>query len=84
MRGFLIAASNMCGYINQIWYSDAVWRTAEAPRFGPGFISAAVFGAAIIVTSLLTRLLESRDERERGVGDRAGDLAVPDAHDLVA
>ncbi|PVH80864.1 pantothenate transporter-like protein [Cadophora sp. DSE1049] len=70
MRGFVIAASNMCGYINQIWYSDAVWRTAEAPRFRPGFVGAASFGVATIATSLLARQLESRDGRKRELRER--------------
>ncbi|RFU31160.1 hypothetical protein B7463_g5177, partial [Scytalidium lignicola] len=65
MRGFVIATSNMCGYINSIWYSDAVWRTAEGPRFNPGYIAAAVFGAAIIVTSILVRFLEIHDRKKR-------------------
>ncbi|KAF7903101.1 hypothetical protein EAE99_012173 [Botrytis elliptica] len=67
MRGFLIATSNMFGYIMQIWYSDAVWRTEEAPEFRPGWIAAATFGAATALTALLTRFLERRDER-KGIG----------------
>ncbi|KAI9640047.1 hypothetical protein NHQ30_011610 [Ciborinia camelliae] len=64
MRGFLIATSNMFSYIMQIWYSDAVWRTAEAPEFRPGWIAAATFGVAVALTALLTRFLERRDERK--------------------
>ncbi|KAF5868152.1 putative pantothenate transporter liz1 protein [Botrytis fragariae] len=76
MRGFLIATSNMFGYIMQIWYSDAVWRTEEAPEFRPGWVAAATFGAATALTALLTRFLERRDER-KGTGafaDRPNDL----------
>lgn len=65
MRGFMIAASNMFSYINQIWWSDAVWRTVEAPGFRPGYIGAAVTGVAIIITCLLVRFLEVRDTRKR-------------------
>lgn len=63
MRGFLIAVSNMFGYINQIWFSDAVWRTAESPEFKPGFTAAAVLGVAFELTTLLMRFLEIRDTR---------------------
>jgi len=65
MRGFLIAASNICGYINSIWYSDAVWRTVEAPNFRPGWVAASSFGVAIVLTTLLTHILGIRDERKR-------------------
>lgn len=74
MRGFVMASSNMFSYIMQIWYSDAVWRTVESPRFKPGFIAASVFSVAIILMSLLISFLENRDNRkrkhvERGVED---------------
>jgi hypothetical protein len=61
MRGFITAFSNMFSFINQIWYTDAVWRTSEAPEFKPGFISAASFGVVLVFTALLMRWLEARD-----------------------
>ncbi|PQE06288.1 Pantothenate transporter liz1 protein [Rutstroemia sp. NJR-2017a BBW] len=67
MRGFVIASSNICGYVNQIWYSDAVWRTEEAPRFRQGWIAAGVFGCAVMGVVMLCRALEGRDGRRRGV-----------------
>jgi ACS family pantothenate transporter-like MFS transporter len=73
MRGFLIATSNMFSYINQIWYSDAVWRTIEAPRFKPGWIAAATFGVAIMGTALLTRWFEVRDVRKRELREGLSD-----------
>jgi ACS family pantothenate transporter-like MFS transporter len=60
MRGFVIAASNMFSYIMSIWYSIAVWRTIEAPRFKPGFTAAAVLGVAMISLTLIVRLLQRR------------------------
>ncbi|KAH8811627.1 major facilitator superfamily domain-containing protein [Xylogone sp. PMI_703] len=78
MRGFVIATSNMCGYINSIWYSDAVWRTAEAPRFKPGFIAAAVFGVALVLTSILVRFLEIHDRKKReSIQDGLHDVEAP-------
>lgn len=65
MRGFLIGASNMMGYVNSIWYSDAVWRTAESPEFRPGFIAASVLNVALLVVVAITRLLEVRDDKVR-------------------
>ncbi|OAL50436.1 MFS general substrate transporter [Pyrenochaeta sp. DS3sAY3a] len=65
MRGFVIAASNMFSYIMSIWYTTAVWRTIDAPRFKPGFIAASVLGVAMIVLSLILRLLQKRDEKRR-------------------
>jgi ACS family pantothenate transporter-like MFS transporter len=65
MRGFVIAASNMFSYIMSIWYSLAVWRTIEAPRFHAGFIAASVLGVAIITLSLIIRLLQGKDDRRR-------------------
>jgi ACS family pantothenate transporter-like MFS transporter len=65
MRGFLIAASNMFSYIMSIWYNTAVWRTIDAPRFKAGFTAAAVLGAAMIVLTLILRLLQKRDDRRR-------------------
>lgn len=65
MRSFLIAASNMCQYINQIWYSDAVWRTAKSHEFRPGWIAAATFGGAVALWCGLVHLLEVRDGRKR-------------------
>jgi hypothetical protein len=65
MRGFMIAASNMFSYINGIWYADAVWRTAESPKFRPGFIAASSFGVAMIVTSIVVSWLEKRDSKRR-------------------
>ncbi|PQE16211.1 Pantothenate transporter liz1 protein [Rutstroemia sp. NJR-2017a BVV2] len=72
MRGFVIASSNVCGYVNQIWYSDAVWRTEEAPRFRQGWIAAGVFGGAVMGVVILCRVLEGRDGKRRGVGEGTG------------
>lgn len=74
MRGFMIAFANIFSYVNQIWFSDAVWRTSESPEFRPGFIAAACFGVVLIMTTLLMRWLEVRDEAHgkltaRGHGD---------------
>ncbi|CAO2650663.1 Nn.00g019550.m01.CDS01 [Neocucurbitaria sp. VM-36] len=65
MRGFVIAASNMFSYIMSIWYSIAVWRTVDAPRFKPGFIAASVLGVAMISLTLVLRLLQKRDNGKR-------------------
>jgi MFS family permease len=78
MRGFVIASSNMFSYVNQIWWSDAVWRTVEAPRFKPGFIGAAAAGAALALTCLLVRFLEIRDVKKREwVGEGPQDVERP-------
>jgi len=69
MRGFLIATSNMFSYINQIWWSDAVWRTVEAPRFRPAFIGAAAAGGALAVLCFAVRLLEIRDVKNRSLAE---------------
>ncbi|KAH0380215.1 MFS general substrate transporter, partial [Aureobasidium melanogenum] len=63
MRGFLTAFSNMFSYVNQIWFQDAVWRTEEAPTFRPGFIAAASFSIALILTACLIHILEKRDAK---------------------
>ena len=65
MRGFVIAASNMFSYIMSIWYTTAVWRTVDAPRFKAGFTAAAVLGALMIVLTLVLRLLQGKDDRKR-------------------
>ncbi|KAK9414043.1 putative Major facilitator superfamily transporter [Seiridium unicorne] len=65
MRGFMTAFSNCFSYVNQIWFSLAVWRTAEGPRFRAGFIAAATFGVVLVLTALLMRYMESRDTRKR-------------------
>jgi MFS transporter, ACS family, pantothenate transporter len=65
MRGFLTAFSNIASYVNQIWVSDAVWRTAEAPRFRPGFIWVSVFCVVLIALSVLLQFLEKRDGKRR-------------------
>lgn len=70
MRGFMIAFSNMFSYINQIWYSDAVWRTAEGPEFHHGFIACASFGVALILTTFLMRFLEVRDKKNWDLDER--------------
>jgi ACS family pantothenate transporter-like MFS transporter len=64
MRGFLTAFSNMFSYINIIWFTDAFWGTKESPRFRAGFIAAASFGVALILTVCLMRLLEKRDDKK--------------------
>jgi hypothetical protein len=65
MRGFLIAVSNMFSYINVIWYTIAVWRTVDAPRFHAGFTAAAIFGGAMISLTVILRFLQKRDDRKR-------------------
>ncbi|KAF2654654.1 putative pantothenate transporter [Lophiostoma macrostomum CBS 122681] len=65
MRGFVIAVSNMFSYIQGIWFSIAVWRTVDAPRFHAGFIAASVLGVAMITLTLTLRLLQKKDERTR-------------------
>jgi hypothetical protein len=76
MRGFLTAFSNIFSYVNQIWVSDAVWRTIEAPRFRPGFIWASVFSVVLITLSLLLHFLEVRDRKKREA--EAGDTSQVD------
>jgi ACS family pantothenate transporter-like MFS transporter len=65
MRGFVIAASNMFSYIMSIWYTIAVWRTTDAPRFKAGFTAASALGVAMIVLTLLLRLLQKRADLRR-------------------
>lgn len=55
----------MFSYINVIWYTIAVWRTVDAPRFHAGFTAAAVFGAAMICLTVILQFLQKRDERKR-------------------
>ncbi|KAG9202871.1 hypothetical protein G6514_003893 [Epicoccum nigrum] len=71
MRGFLIAVSNMFSYINVIWYTIAVWRTVDAPRFHAGFTAAAIFGAAMISLTAILRFLQKRDDRKRAAENGA-------------
>lgn len=53
-----------CGSsIQSVWFTIAVWRTLEAPRFKPGFIFASTLGVAIFLLSLLIRFLQLRDEK---------------------
>jgi hypothetical protein len=65
MRGFLTAFSNIASYVNQIWVTDAVWRTVEAPRFKPGFTFAAVTGVCIVSLSIAVHYLQLRDTKIR-------------------
>ncbi|KIW17776.1 hypothetical protein PV08_04971 [Exophiala spinifera] len=65
MRGFLIACSNMFSYIQSIWWTDTVWRTTLGPRFHAAFIGAASIGVALMVLSILLRILEKRDGKIR-------------------
>lgn len=65
MRGFVIAVSNMFSYIQSIWYTIAVWRTVDAPRYKAGFTAASTLGGAIILLTLLIRFLELRDKKKR-------------------
>lgn len=67
MRGFVIAASNMFSYIQSIWFTIAVWRTAESPRFRPGFIFAATLGVALVLLMQVIRVLQARDTRKRKI-----------------
>ncbi|OQN96422.1 hypothetical protein B0A48_17478 [Cryoendolithus antarcticus] len=53
------------GFLQAIWFTIAVWRTIEAPRFTAGFIFAATLGVAIVSLSLIIRILQSRDEKKR-------------------
>ena len=62
--------------MNQIWVSDAVWRTVEAPRFRPGFIWASVFSVVLITLSILLHYLEVRDRKVRE--PEAGDISQVD------
>lgn len=72
-RGFIIALSNMFSYINVIWYTIAVWRTVDAPRFHAGFTAASIFGSAMIALAVILQFLQRRDERKR-----AADAGTPE------
>ncbi|OAG10872.1 pantothenate transporter liz1 [Paraphaeosphaeria sporulosa] len=65
MRGFVIAISNMFSYIMRIWWTNAVWRTIDAPRYKAGFIGASAMGVAMILLTVLLRVLQSRDDKRR-------------------
>ncbi|KAK6442086.1 hypothetical protein LTR95_001672 [Oleoguttula sp. CCFEE 5521] len=83
MRGAIIALSNMFSFLQSIWFTIAVWRTVEAPRFRAGFIFAATLGVAIVSLSLIIRVLQSRDEKKRaqedGVINDSSDVSVEGA-----
>lgn len=81
MRGFVIAASNMFSYIMSIWYTIAVWRTADAPRFKPGFTAASVLGILMITLSLIVRLLQRKDDKSRARSEEIPeDVEAPATH----
>jgi ACS family pantothenate transporter-like MFS transporter len=84
MRGFLIALSNVFSYINQIWWSDAVWRTIEAPKFRPGFIGATVAGVLLLVLSQFLRFMEKRDAKRRVIENRESRQIDVEAPAVVA
>ncbi|PSN65508.1 MFS general substrate transporter [Corynespora cassiicola Philippines] len=65
MRGFVIAASNMFSFIMSIWYTNVVWRTADAPRFMRGFTACSTLGVAMMILTITLRFLEKRDDRRR-------------------
>ncbi|KAJ4287698.1 hypothetical protein N0V90_012401 [Kalmusia sp. IMI 367209] len=73
MRGFVIAVSNMFSYIMRIWWTLAVWRTVDAPRFKAGFIGASVMGVAMVSLSILLLALQGRDEKRRTKEDIPAD-----------
>lgn len=77
MRGFLTAFSNIFSYVNQIWYTDAAWRTSMGPEFRAGFIAAATFGVVLISTALLMRWLEKRDIQQRKQGQGSESTVDP-------
>ncbi|KAF2679694.1 MFS general substrate transporter [Lentithecium fluviatile CBS 122367] len=66
MRGFVIATSNMFSYIMSIWYTIAVWRTKDAPRYKAGFTAASVLGVAMIMLTLTLQVLGKRVKRKHG------------------
>lgn len=69
----------MFSYINVIWYTIAVWRTVDAPRFHAGFTACAVFGAAMISLTVILQFLQRRDDRKRASeGTAAGDIETPE------
>jgi MFS family permease len=82
MRGFVIAASNMFSYIQSIWFTIAVWKTVEAPRFHKGFIAASVLGCALVVFTVGVRFLEVRTDRR--TQQRRGDIHQGEAGDVEA
>jgi ACS family pantothenate transporter-like MFS transporter len=87
MRGFVIAASNMFSYIMSIWYTIAVWRTVDAPRFKAGFTAASVLGAAMISLTLVVRVLQQKDEIRRtrqGVDEDAETSAVTSSSPIAS
>lgn len=70
----------MFSYINIIWYTIAVWRTADAPRFHAGFTACAVFGAAMISLTVILQFLQRRDDRKRAAeGTTRVDTEAPEA-----
>ncbi|KAF2443688.1 pantothenate transporter liz1 [Karstenula rhodostoma CBS 690.94] len=75
MRGFVIAVSNMFSYIMRIWWTNAVWRTVDAPRYKAGFIGASAMGVALILLTVLLRILQSRDDKRRSDEDVTGEDA---------
>jgi ACS family pantothenate transporter-like MFS transporter len=78
MRGFVIAASNMFSYIMRIWWTNAVWRTVDAPRYKAGFIGASAMGVAMIILALLLRMLQGRDDKRRSQEHvPTGDTEIP-------
>lgn len=80
MRGFIIAASNMFSYIMSIWYSIAVWRTVDAPRFKAGFIAASVLGMAMMLLTLALRAFQKRDDEKRAAkGETTQNIEAPAA-----
>ncbi|KAK8037263.1 hypothetical protein PG991_000609 [Apiospora marii] len=65
MRGFLTAFSNVFSYVNNIWWTNQLWKTAYAPRFHAAFVATAVMGVVLVLMAFLMQYLQGRDARIR-------------------
>ena len=75
--------------LQSLWFTIAVWRTLEAPRFKPGFIFASILGVVIVALSLLIRFLEIRDgkiraQKEDGISDTEAPSVIATESDKLA
>jgi sugar phosphate permease len=60
-RAIVVGTMNELAYVFQAWLPLVVWQQIDAPRYHKGFVTSACLAAAMIVTSLVIRVLWKRE-----------------------
>ncbi|KAL2822478.1 major facilitator superfamily domain-containing protein [Aspergillus granulosus] len=64
-RALVVGSMNEMAYVFQAWLPQVVWQQVDAPQYRKGFITGAIMGVLLIITTFSIRSLEAWEKKKK-------------------